>query len=251
MSLRPGLISPRVIAGGSALSGAILSLTPAGYWKLDETSGTVITDSSGNARHGTYEGIYTLSDVIGPDGIDYVTFGGGRGNIPDNDDWSQDNSGVGLTVFCLVRPTANTLGAFVAKDQANLREWRFAMDTGGELMIEMMTNGNSIRSRRVSNVGGTAALNTWQAFASAMPHHADSSVLPTLNKNGTNIVGATSGGSTAFTNNTAPLTIGNIADAASGYDFTGAIAHVAMFAEQLSAPDMATLMAAASSDGWF
>lgn len=35
--------------------------SPAIYWKLQETSGTTATDSSGNARHGTYNGTVTTN----------------------------------------------------------------------------------------------------------------------------------------------------------------------------------------------
>jgi hypothetical protein len=34
----------------------VLADTPAGYWKLDETGGTIAADSSGNGRNGTYQG---------------------------------------------------------------------------------------------------------------------------------------------------------------------------------------------------
>lgn len=39
----------------------ILALDPVGYWKLDETSGTVAQDSSGHARHGSWQGEPALS----------------------------------------------------------------------------------------------------------------------------------------------------------------------------------------------
>lgn len=38
----------------------ILSLSPMGYWRLGETSGSTATDISGNNRNGTYLGSYTL-----------------------------------------------------------------------------------------------------------------------------------------------------------------------------------------------
>lgn len=44
----------------SAVSDAILALSPAGYWRLGETSGSVAADSSGNSRDGSYNGTYTL-----------------------------------------------------------------------------------------------------------------------------------------------------------------------------------------------
>lgn len=40
---------------------AILALGPAGFWKLDETSGIVAADSSGNAR----DGVYVNTPVLG------------------------------------------------------------------------------------------------------------------------------------------------------------------------------------------
>jgi hypothetical protein len=39
----------------------ILNDSPVAYWKLDETSGTTATDSSGNSNTGTYQGGYTQS----------------------------------------------------------------------------------------------------------------------------------------------------------------------------------------------
>lgn len=41
----------------------ILALNPVGYWRLDETSGTVATDLSSNANHGTYEDNYVLGET--------------------------------------------------------------------------------------------------------------------------------------------------------------------------------------------
>lgn len=48
-------------------SAEVLADTPAAYWKLDDATGTTATDSSGNARHGTYHGTPALAadDVFG------------------------------------------------------------------------------------------------------------------------------------------------------------------------------------------
>lgn len=48
-----------VAVAGASYDDVVLSDAPIGYWKLDEASGTVATDSSGNGRHGSYS----------PDGI--------------------------------------------------------------------------------------------------------------------------------------------------------------------------------------
>ncbi len=80
----------------ASMGGVVAGVTPAsgtegdlasdlvGWWKLDETSGTVATDSSGNNRHGAVQGAATWN------GGDGFTFGGGAngsGNaitLPDN-----------------------------------------------------------------------------------------------------------------------------------------------------------------------
>ena len=46
--------------GTSAYSGAVLADTPAGYWRLGEPSGTVVTDTSGAGRSGAFVGNPTL-----------------------------------------------------------------------------------------------------------------------------------------------------------------------------------------------
>jgi hypothetical protein len=45
----------------------VLADSPIGFWLLDETSGTVATDASGNANHGTYLGSPALATrTVGP-----------------------------------------------------------------------------------------------------------------------------------------------------------------------------------------
>ena len=47
-------------AVATTYSAEVLADTPAGYWRFGEASGTTLTDSSGNANHGTYVGGVTL-----------------------------------------------------------------------------------------------------------------------------------------------------------------------------------------------
>lgn len=47
-----------------ALRDEILADSPTGYWELQETSGTVVTDSSGNGYHGTYINSPSLDQAI-------------------------------------------------------------------------------------------------------------------------------------------------------------------------------------------
>lgn len=52
----------------SAYLASALADSPLAVWMMDETSGTTMTDSSGNGRHGSYGGGVTLGS-IGPTGL--------------------------------------------------------------------------------------------------------------------------------------------------------------------------------------
>jgi hypothetical protein len=54
----------------------ILADNPVAYWPLDETSGTVAHDLSGNGYNGTYEGTYTLGSIPLVAGVPSVLMGG-------------------------------------------------------------------------------------------------------------------------------------------------------------------------------
>lgn len=65
-----------VLSTGSGYSAAVLADSPLAYFRLDETSGTTLTDSSGNAHNGTY-----VSPTLGvtgatSDGDKAATFNG-------------------------------------------------------------------------------------------------------------------------------------------------------------------------------
>lgn len=75
-----------------------------GHWKLDETSGTVATDSSGKARHGTYQGSPTLATAGPKAGSVAAQFDGNddRVSLPIFNDKFAD----GVTIAGWMRPTA-------------------------------------------------------------------------------------------------------------------------------------------------
>lgn len=61
--------------GGSTYLSEVMADSPMLLWKLDETSGTTATDSSGNGRNGTYNGSPTLASAGGyPDASSVVYF---------------------------------------------------------------------------------------------------------------------------------------------------------------------------------
>ncbi len=65
-----------LLGGATAYAGRVRATSPAGYWKLDETSGSTAFDSSGNGHHGDYYGIVDLAATTTPLGTVCPTFDG-------------------------------------------------------------------------------------------------------------------------------------------------------------------------------
>lgn len=85
------------------LAAEILADSPLGFWKLDETSGTTATDSSGNGRHGTYTDASMAGASPGPCAVGGVSplFGAGDYvTVPSAAAWSIPST---LTIEALVR----------------------------------------------------------------------------------------------------------------------------------------------------
>jgi Concanavalin A-like lectin/glucanases superfamily len=112
----------------------ILSLRPAGYWRLGEPYGRVAIDASGRGRHGAYHGGVALGQpgairsdpntAIGLNGSAYV-------EIPSQRDFSV--TAAGLTVEAWVRPdrlnftgqTSENYVHWLGKGEAGRFEWGF------------------------------------------------------------------------------------------------------------------------------
>lgn len=117
---------------------AVLALSPVGYWRLGETSGTVAVDETGN-NNGTYVGGATLGQV-GAISNDTDTAAGLDGsNDYINVDGYQGITGTGArTVSAWIKTVANTDVPIVAwgLNQAGER-WSFRIDEdNGALRVE-------------------------------------------------------------------------------------------------------------------
>ncbi|RYD63047.1 MAG: LamG domain-containing protein [Verrucomicrobiaceae bacterium] len=122
--------APVATAGASSITTAILALSPYVYWPLNETSGTVIADASGNARNATLSGSVTLAQT-GPDGgANAMTFIAGRvtaGTTWNHTDW---------TAVAWVKPTfsapASDPALFCQHESGSVRySTHFAADREG------------------------------------------------------------------------------------------------------------------------
>ena len=70
-------INEDTLISGVSYAQVIALDTPVAYWPLDETSGTVAYDKSGNGYNGTYEGTYTLNSSPLTSGTPSVLMAGG------------------------------------------------------------------------------------------------------------------------------------------------------------------------------
>lgn len=116
----------------------VLQFSPSAYYKLDETSGTTLVDSSGNGRDGTFTGSPTLAQagaITGETGTS-VLFASGKyaSRASGSSPWGAstvDNRYVGGWVYV---PTASEKGTFFGTNGISL----------GVGDVDMTANGNHL-----------------------------------------------------------------------------------------------------------
>lgn len=229
----------------TTLASAVLALSPVGYWKLNETTGTQAADSSGNLRHGTYSGAYVLAGRNG-----FVTLNGGYVNIPDDNAWTISASG--LTVFAIVYVNASTSRQFIASKGAAGDQFEWGLEVGPAAPFPLSATWwtNTGKVWQSESTSGAYPAAGWHAVAftitdpaakgSRFPLYMDSGVaLTTTQTTPTNVDNPANG--------TAPLRLGNRGDNAGA--LAGSLAHVAVFAGKLTAAQIGDLVNAARSEG--
>lgn len=249
---------------GPTLPLAIMALSPLGYWKLDDPSGTTATDSSGNGRHGTYAGSgYVLGGASGvPAGqgsfVDLGNAASSHISIADNNVWSW-NTTPGLSIFALIKPDSSNPGAvqyLMSKGASSNFEWAallFSNSTGyaaGALTLYGWSAAGLTRWR--TSMSSAPIDTSWQAICLTSDSTATNEVVHHYRNSNTDIsVDQGSSTNNNYVNGTAEVRIGWRADSPASNYFTGGMAHVAVFAGELNATQVGTLMSAADADGWF
>ncbi|MFZ1459082.1 MAG: LamG domain-containing protein [Candidatus Saccharimonadales bacterium] len=122
----------------------VLADSPLAYWRLGESSGSTIVDSSGNSRDGTYAGSYTLgaSGLLGGDSDTAVSTTAGIGSIAAA---SWMNVGSALSIECwFSTTTSGTLGLVGrtnagAFGSANTNTARIYLNSG-QLIFQVFTS---------------------------------------------------------------------------------------------------------------
>lgn len=240
---------PSLPEPSGTLAETIAGLSPAGYWKLDEESGTDAIDTATAGNDGTYSGTYTLADTAGPD-ANYVTFGGGRVTVPDADNLSPGASG--FTVVALIKRSGSTEDVIAAKTSGTTAaEYQFFTNSAGKLQMTILGNGstNTVLQLEQSNSSPLADTD-WHVVAFTTPNRTAGTRGKLFVDSGTSLASsqlvATSG---TFTATTSDLTIG-IRELSSASPFAGSIAHLAIWQSGLSDANIASIVSAATADGW-
>lgn len=248
---RLGLYPPAVGGGGGTpLPTAILALSPTGYWKLDDASGSFL-DSSGNARHGTASGSVTYRGIAGGDGGSYMQGAGGRILVPDATAFSL--TGAGLSGFALYR--ANDLGA---TSQRLITKYN-VYPSSAEFIVQhnVASTDLSVVTYSASSSGpirqqprtGAVTVGAWRAVGFSISSPAASAYPLAHGSIGTPGAGITYAAGT-MDDTTAQLGIGGSENATGPMSTGSALAHVAMFATTMTSTQFDTLVDSAIYDGW-
>jgi len=222
----------------TGLSSDILALNPLGYWKLNEISGTVATDYSGNARHGAYSGSVTLNIA----GSGFPDFTGGYVEIPDADVFSLGTS-PGLSVFALVRLTSLGPAPRYIVRKGNISgnfEYAFLRATTAETQASVWnTTGTPINFR----IGAINLTTVWTAAVATIADGVSvgGTGIALYVDNNTPTSSSAGGSGSGYVNGTAPLRIGEA--------WRGSLGHVAVFPGVLTAAQVNTLISSARTEG--
>lgn len=137
----------------------VLADSPLAYWRLGDASGTTMTDSSGNARHGIYAGSPGLGTVglLTGDGDTAVTFDG-VDDFGEVADAAWMDTGTTLTVEAWIKTTATGLRQIITRD-----------DGTGTRSFQFLTNGASLQFVKIASGVVTSTVST--SINDGVRHH--------------------------------------------------------------------------------
>lgn len=229
--------------GGGTYQAEVLADSPVGYWRLDDTSGTAMVDTSGNGRDGTYVNAPTLGNasLLTSGGGSAVGFNGTDERATVAHD-SVFNASVGgdLTVEMWVKLTsASTETLQPLADKTNL--------SGANAQWQLYYDNRSTRRRLRFAVGSAAnAWATWEGATTTSSLGAGGHLVArksgttlSLHWNGTQV--ASSVVSLTISASTNPLSLAGVA----GFFAAGIFDEVAIYGSALSDTRIAAHYAAA------
>jgi hypothetical protein len=230
---------------------AILALNPLSYWTLGSDDANTLTDF-GSLGNDLTNNLVPLAQTAGGDGCLYP-LNNPTGYMDAGDDIAYEpQTASGLTVFRLVksRPGGQGSGShqeIVKIDNTGAGSWRMAYATlpGTPTATILQTNTSAGTTARRSRCG-EYAIDTWQTAFTRFSGSATG--FHTLRRAGVNQTMSNDGTGTAWANSTQSLKLFGHNGSVGRFD--GSLAHVAIFAGQLSDADCATIESAVTADGW-
>lgn len=224
---------------------AITALSPLSYWTLRDGD---LNDYGSLGIDLTNPSTGISFDTTGPDG-DYPSSGGSNANLQAADDigYEPQNAG-GLTVVMLLKPDDTTTGLQypIGKWTASAGSWGcFANNSTGQLIARATTSAGANARQRSQSPAWTPDTN-WHVIS--LIYSGSPTGFPYMRVDGTEYSSAgTSGTGTADSNSSVQLRLFS-QSATNGSAVS--LAHVAIFAGQLSSSDLASIEAAAALDGF-
>lgn len=136
------------IRGSSLYSARVLATTPIAFWKLNDASGTTITDSSGNAYNGTYSGVDLANTASPVTGANAPFWDGTNdyGSLYSASFASAFNMDEGTVMIWL-----KVQGAGVWTDATNRHILEIQRNSNNLVRIQKTTTNNSVLFRRAGN----------------------------------------------------------------------------------------------------
>lgn len=226
-----------------AYTNKVIALSPIGYWPQAESSGTVVTDESGNGRNGAYRA--AGEPLLGQTGI-------GDGRTAPLYDGSNDYANIfSASLQGAFNGAEGTIAiwfkvaaAGVWTDATTRRLMYLQVDASNRVRFEKSTTNNQIAF--VYTAGGTAKSILWNSAGPTSWQH----IAVTWSKSNDQMIcyvngaqqGATQTGLGVWAGNlAATTTVVGAADTTGGNPWSGLLAHAAVWATPLSAAQIATL----------
>lgn len=148
---------PQVRVGGSLYATTVLADQPLAYWRLGESSGTTMSDSSGYSHNGTYVGSPTLGStgLISGDPNTGVTFAIGKYAEVASNAWMTNSTR--FTAEAVVKPTgvSGTQEIFVWQDSNSAG--RFYLQLGGSRAQFSVRANNQVWQGPLQSASGSVS----------------------------------------------------------------------------------------------
>lgn len=223
-------------AGAAGYDSAVLADSPAGYWRCDETSGTVVTDSSGNARNLFKDtGVTVAASTVMPSGArSYDFLGASAASNVDTTDaaWQSPHAGASgqMTLECWARfDSLSAIATLHGKNASGQAEYLFAVTTTGAVQLALFTLAAGTVATATSATGVIVAGATNYHIAGTYDRAGN---FAKVYVNGAEVATTTTAANSA--DGTAPFFFG-VRSSASDRIFNGQASHLAIYPTALSA----------------